>query len=150
MLPKLGRVALVLAAGAVLLAETGDAQASRYRRQYYSAWSYQPTARYYYRTYYFYPTPVATSYSHHYVVYYPSRPQYAYYYNPATRQYWGRVEFDEDGKPKGYSVLAPKDRKRTLADIPEGAFPPPDEMPPIPGSRDGEKMIPPPADLPNG
>ncbi len=148
MLPKLGRIALVLAAGAVLLAEAGHAQAARYYRQYYTAWSYYPTTRYYYRTYYYYPTPVATTYSYHYVIYYPSQPRYVYYYNPVSQVYWGRFEFGEDGKPKGYSFLAQKDRKKKLADIPESAFPPPAAMPAIPESSDGEKMVPPPADLP--
>ena len=90
MLPKLGRIALALAAGAVLLTEAGPAQAGGYYRQYYSSWSYYPTTRYYYRTYYYYPTPVATTYSYHYTIYYPSQPRYVYYYNPVSRQYWGR------------------------------------------------------------
>jgi hypothetical protein len=150
MLPKLGRIGLLLATGAVLLAGSGQAQAGRYYRQYYTSWSYHTTTRYYYRTYYYYPTPTATTYSYHYAICYPSQPRYVYYYNPVTRVYWGRFEFGEDGKPKGYSLLAPKDRKERLADIPESAFPPPAEMPAIPGSGDGEKMVPPPADFPKG
>jgi hypothetical protein len=147
MLPKLRRIALVVVAGAALFTLTGDAQAG-YGRQYYTSWSYYSTTRYYYRTYYYYPTPVATTYSYHYTIYYPSRPRYVYYYNPVSRQYWGRFEFDEAGKPKGYSLLAEKDRKEKLADIPESAFPKPAAMPAIPGATDGEKMTPPPADLP--
>jgi hypothetical protein len=71
-----------------------------------------------------------------------------YYYNPVSQQYWGRFEFGEDGKAKGYSLLAEKDRKEKLADIPESAFPKPAAMPAIPGTTDGEKMLPPPTDLP--
>ena len=71
-----------------------------------------------------------------------------YYYNPVSQQYWGRFEFGEDGKPKGYSLLAEKDRKEKLADIPESAFPKPAAMPAIPGATDGEKMAAPPTDLP--
>jgi hypothetical protein len=148
MIPKLGRIVLMLVAGAALLASTGEAQAGRYYRQYYSSWSYYTTTRYYYRTYYYYPTPAATTYSYHYCIYYPSQPRYVYYYNPVSRQYWGRFEFGADGKPKGYSLLAAKDRKEKLTDIPESAFPAPAAMPAIPESGDGEKMSPPPADLP--
>ena len=148
MIAKLGRIALMLVLGAALFAEVGHAQAGRYYRQYYSSWSYYSTTRYYYRTYYYYPTPAATTYSYHYVLYYPSQPRYYYYYNPVSRVYWGRFEFGEDGKAKGYSLLAQKDRKEKLSDIPESAFPAPAAMPAIPGVTDGEKMVPPPADLP--
>jgi hypothetical protein len=148
MLPMFRRIVLVLVAGAALSALPGDAQAGGYYRQYYTSWSYYSTTRYYYRTYYYYPTPVATSYSYHYAIYYPSQPRYVYYYNPVSHQYWGRFEFGEDGKPKGYSLLAEKDRKEKLADIPESAFPKPAAMPAIPGASDGEKMEPPPSDLP--
>ena len=151
MLPKIGRIALVLATGAALLVEAGDGQAaSRYRRQYYSTWSYHTTTRYYYRTYYYYPTPAVTTYSYHYAIYYPSQPRYVYYYNPVSQVYWGRFEFGANGKPKGYSLLAQKDRKGKLGDIPESAFPAPAAMPAIPESGDGEKMAAPPADLPKG
>src|SRR5262249_43131505 len=109
---------------------------------------YYSTTRYYYRTYYYYPTPVATTYSYHYAIYYPSQPRYVYYYNPVSQQYWGRFEFDANGKAKGYSLLAEKDRKGKLSDIPESAFPKPAEMPAIPGTTDGEKMAQPPYDLP--
>ena len=145
-----GRFALVAVAATGLLA-VGDQDAqARYRRQYYSTWSYHTTTSYYYRTYYYYPTPVATTYSYHYCIYYPSRPQYVYYYNPVSRAYWGRMEYGADGKPKGYSLLAEKDRKEKLSDIPESAFPAPAAMPAIPGTTDGEKVAAPPADLPKG
>jgi len=148
MLRHLRRVVLVLVAGAALLSQAGVAQAGRYYRQYYTSWSYYTTTRYYYRTFYYYPTPVSTTYSYHYAIYYPSQPRYVYYYNPTSQAYWGRFEYDEAGKAKGYSLLAEKDRKGNLADIPESAFPAPAAMPAIPGTTDGEKMAVPPADLP--
>src|SRR6476469_6641760 len=117
MLTMLRRTVLAGVAAAALFAVAGDAQAG-YHRQYYTSWSYYSTTRYYYRTYYYYPTTYATTYSYHYVIYYPSQPRYAYYYNPVSHQYWGRFEFGEDGKPKGYSLLAEEDRKEKLADIP--------------------------------
>jgi hypothetical protein len=148
MLRMFKRIALAVVAGAALSSLPGDAQAGGYYRQYYTSWSYYSTTRYYYRTYYYYPTPVSTTYSYHYTIYYPSQPRYVYYYNPVSHQYWGRFEFGEDGKPKGYSLLAEKDRKEKLADIPESAFPKPAAMPAIPGATDGEKMEAPPSDLP--
>src|SRR5262245_47313851 len=147
MLPKLRRIVLVAVAAAGRSSLTGAAQAG-YTLPYYTSWSYYSTTRYYYRTYYYSPTTYATTYSYHYTIYYPSQPRYVYYYNPVSHQYWGRFEFDEAGKPKGYSLLAEKDRKEKLADIPESAFPKPAAMPAIPGAADGEKMIPPPVDLP--
>ena len=147
MLTMLRRTVLAGVAAAALFAVAGDAQAG-YHRQYYTSWSYYSTTRYYYRTYYYYPTTYATTYSYHYVIYYPSQPRYVYYYNPTSQTYWGRFEYDEAGKAKGYSLLAEKDRKEKLADIPESAFPKPAAMPAIPGASDGEKMDAPPADLP--
>ena len=148
MFPMLRRIALLVVAGAALAAGPGDVRAGGYTRQYYTSWSYYSTTRYYYRTYYYYPTPVATTYSYHYTIYYPSQPRYVYYYNPVSRQYWGRFDFGADGEPQGYSLLAEKDRKERLADIPESAFPKPAAMPAIPGSSDGEKKDAPPADVP--
>src|SRR3954452_17213587 len=147
MLPILKRMVLAVAVGAALTALPGDARAGGYRK-YYTSGSYSSPPRYYYRTYYYSPTPAATTYSYHYCVYYPSQPRYVYYYNPVSQQYWGRFEFGEDGRAKGYSLLAEKDRKGKLADIPESAFPKPAAMPAIPGASDGEMMIPPPADTP--
>lgn len=109
------------------------------QRHYYSSWSYYPQYTYYYTQYYYRPT-VTSDYSYHYCIYYPSSPRYVYYYNPYTRYYWGRY----DTKEKGYSLLAEKDRKTNLKEIPEEAFPKPAEMPAIPESKDGEKMLPPP------
>jgi hypothetical protein len=110
-------------------------------RQYYSSWNYYSTSSYHYCRYYYYPTTYATTYSYHYVIYYPSQPRYYYYYNPYTQTYWGRYDLKE----KGYSLLAEKDRKEKLADIPESAFPKPGAMPEVPGTEDKLKMEVPPA-----
>jgi len=63
-----------------------------------------------------------------------------YYYNPAKDKCWGRY----DVASKGYSLLEEKDRKAKISDIPESTFPKPGELPPIPGSKDGVKMVKPP------
>ena len=131
--------------GAAFLTVTADqADAYNYRRQYYSSWSYRPSTSYHYCRYYYTPTVTTYTHSYHYVVYYPSRPRYRYYYNPVRRVYWGRFEVDDQGKPVGYSMLAKKDRKESLDDIPESAFPKASEMPGIPESKDGVKMLTPP------
>lgn len=122
-------------------------------RHYYSNWSYYPQRTYYYVQYYYKPAETYDTYRYHYCIYYPSTPNYVYYYNPYTEVYWGRY----DVKNKGYSLLEDKDRKKNLKDIPETAFPKPGQMPQIPEAKDGEKMLPPPKvpdatpkDLPGG
>ena len=107
-------------------------------RHYYGGWNYYPTRTYYYSNYYYKPQPTYEGYMHHYCVHYPATPRYVYYYNPVRRVYWGRYDLEQ----KGYSMLAVKDRKEDLKAIPEEAFPKPGEMPPIPDSNDGEKMLP--------
>jgi hypothetical protein len=115
------------------------------RHYYSSSWTYYPKRTYYYVQYYYKPQPAYADYNYHYCIYYPSTPRYVYYYNPYSKQYWGRYDIKE----KGYSLLAEADRKEVLKDIPETAFPKPAEMPSIPESEDGERMLPPPA-VPTG
>jgi hypothetical protein len=118
-------------------------------RQYYSGWSYYPSRTYYYSYYYYKPYESYANYNYHYCIYYPSQPRYVYYYNPYTRHYWGR--FDTQGKNgEQYSLLAEKDRKEQLKEIPESAFPKPAAMPAIPESKDGVAIEPPSQELPKG
>lgn len=130
---------LLLIAGLFALWPLHSADAAG--RHYYSSWSYHPQRSYHYVQYYYKPEPTYTTYNYHYCIYYPSAPQYVYYYNPYSKHYWGRY----DVKNKGYSLLAEADRKGSLKEIPESAFPAPGEMPTIPESADGERMPPPPA-----
>lgn len=93
---------------------------------------------YKYRTYSYY-SPTYRQVRKHYVVYRPSQPRYVYYYNPYTRKYWGRY----DRQTGLYSQLANADKKATISEIPESAFPPGGAMPPAePG--DETPMPPPP------
>ncbi len=131
--------AVMLAAVAVTPAEAN----SYYVRQYYTGW-YKPT----YRTYFYKPTPTYVGYQYHYVIYYPSRPNYYYYYNPYKGVYWGRAEISPCGEVK-YSLLEEKDRKANLAEIPEKAFPKAGPMPPVPESTDKTPMETPPTDKPD-
>ncbi|MCA8987009.1 MAG: hypothetical protein KDA78_05180 [Planctomycetaceae bacterium] len=116
-------------------------------RQYYGGWSYQPQRSYYVRSYYYKPTPTYTGYRYHYCVHYPSQPRYVYYYNPYSRQYWGR--FDLEGKDGAhYSLLEEKDRKEKLEEIPEEAFPAASKMPQVPEAEDDVQIDVMPKDLP--
>jgi hypothetical protein len=128
---------------AAVSVESASGHFRRYR-QYYGGWSYNSIQTYYYRPYYYLPYASAPRYSYHYVVYYPSQTQYYYYYNPSQNYYWGRYDL----KAKGYSLLAEKDRKGNLADIPESAFPKPSKMPNIPESSDDVAMEVAPEDAP--
>jgi hypothetical protein len=117
-------------------------QAAAYR-QYYSNWVSAPERGYSYCVYYFKPNAADTEYQQHYCIAHPRRPNYVYYYNPATKAFWGRYLVSSGDRPH-YSELAEKDRKGSLDQIPESAFPEPGAMPPIPRSTDGALMLPPP------
>ena len=81
------------------------------------------------------------------MIYYPSRPQYVYYYNPYRGTYRGRYPTATCEKGQ-YSMLAEEDRKARLEDIPEKAFPKPGAMPRVPEAEDNIKVDAPPDDLP--
>lgn len=138
----------LFAFGAVSALSAGGVE-GRYHvcRQYYSGWQKHADYSYYYRTYYYKPTPDYVGYKHHYVIYYPRSPKYLYFYNPYKKVYWGRCPTNTNGQAR-YSLLAEADRKGTLEQIPESAFPPPRGLPAIPESADGAKMDLPPDDLP--
>jgi hypothetical protein len=140
--------ALTLVVALALLAATATTVlAHGFGRQYYGGWTYYPERTYYYRYYYYQPYDGA-DYNYHYCIYYPTQPQYVYYYNPYSGYYWGRLDLKATGDKK-YSLLAEKDRKANLKDIDEKAFPAPDVMPPIPESKDKVAMKPiDPTDLP--
>jgi hypothetical protein len=81
------------------------------------------------------------------VIHFQNRPQHNYFYNPYTKQFWGRCPVETDGEAS-YSLLAANDRNGDINKIPESAFPKPGPMPPIPESTDGATMDLPPDDLP--
>jgi hypothetical protein len=116
-------------------------------RQYYGNWKQHTSKTYYYRPYYYKPSPTYSGYKHHYVIYYPSRPTYYYYYNSYTRTYWGRCPVKTDGKGE-YSLLADADRKGNIEEIPEKAFPPMAKLPKMPEATDDATLDLPPDDLP--
>jgi hypothetical protein len=123
----------VLCAATIMAADTQQAEAN-----YYSTYVYYPASGYYYCYYYYKPTTTYTGYRSHHCYYYPSySTQYIYFYNPYSRVYWGRYDL----KAKGYSLLAEKDRKSELKDIPNEAFPEPDKMPLIPEVKGGKDLM---------
>lgn len=116
-------------------------------RQYYSGWNYNSSKSYYYRYYYYKPTPTYSGYKHHYVLYYPKRPGYYYFYNPHKKQFWGRCPIQTYGQPQ-YSLLAETDRRADINDIPERAFPRPGPLPVVPETekeKNPPTLDPPPA-----
>ena len=128
------------------ICQTADASEFR-TRQYYSGWQRNTRTNYYYRQLYYKPSPSYVGYRHHYVVYFPQRPKYYYFYNPYKKVFWGRCPVDTAGEG-AYSMLAEADRKADIKDIPESAFPKPAAMPALPESTDDEKLDLPPDDLP--
>ncbi len=139
---------LVLALLAATLGVPGTASASG-PRQYYGSWHKHQQHSYSYRPLYYKPTPTYSGYKHHYAVYHPSRPKHVYFYNPYKKTYWGRCELSREGRNE-YSLLAEKDRKGALEEIPEAAFPAPAPAPALPETTDGATLDLPPDDLPPG
>jgi hypothetical protein len=145
-------LALVLAGGSLL---GGLAVANTYApRQYYGGWNKYPgRTGYYYRHYYYKPTPTYYGYKHHYVVYNRATPRYHYYYNTYTKKYWGRCPTKADGYAS-YEILKEEYRKPELKDIKEEHFEKykdkkgKDAMPPVPESKDGVEMDRAPDDTP--
>lgn len=116
-------------------------------RQFYSGWQFQQQGNFYHRNLYYKPTPDFHGFKHHHVIRPQHDPKHLYFFNPYKGQFWGRCPADYGDKPV-YSLLAPKDRKATLEEIPESAFPKAAALPPIPESTDGELLDLPPDDAP--
>jgi hypothetical protein len=116
-------------------------------RQFYSGWQKHPRHNYFVRNYHFKPRPTFSGYRHHHVLFFPNKPTHVYFYNPHKKQFWGRCPVGQQGEGK-YSLLAEKDRKGSLSEIPESAFPEPGPVPTIPEAEDKEPLDLPPDDLP--
>jgi len=116
-------------------------------RQSYGDW-HSHSGGFSFRTYNYKPTPNFDGFRHHYVLHYNSQPEFNYFYNPYTKQFWGRCAAGEVGEGS-YSLLAENDRGGDVKKIPESAFPQPGALPPIPESKDGETLDLPPDDLPS-
>lgn len=137
----------VTLAALLMTAAAGMAVGGFQVRQYYSGWQRHPRGGYSYRTYYYKPNDDYAGYKHHYVVYHPKDPDHYYFYNPYKKQYWGRCPSQHGGKPL-YSLLAERDRRPTISEIPEAAFPKPAAPPVIPEATDKEPLDLPPDEAP--
>jgi hypothetical protein len=136
---------LVLAGAVALMAALGVTFfRAGHGRQYYDKWQ-QSAKGYAFSVYHYRPEAGDATYRTNYAIYYPSTPQYVYYFNPAKGTYWGRYDL----KTKGYSLLAEKDRAGLLKDIPESAFPAEGALPGVPDAKDKLTLAEPP-DLPSG
>jgi hypothetical protein len=103
---------LVVAAGLVpAVAKAGEPQ------QFYGEW--KSANHYFYRTYN--STDAEGGLSAALVLCYKADRRYYYWYNE-TKKFWGRCESSR-ATARTYSLLAEGDRKSSLKDIPETAFP---------------------------
>src|SRR4051794_40966087 len=57
-------------------------------RQSYGDW-HSHSGGFSFRTYNYKPTPNFDGFRHHYVIHYNSQPEFNYFYNPYTKQFWG-------------------------------------------------------------
>lgn len=101
-----------------LLGMTDRAEAGSYSKMYYGK-------SYNYRYYSYYSKKYGES-RRHMLVYHPRQPRYVYYYNTDTGLYWGRFDLSDNS----YQLLADKDKKPTIGEIPDEAFPKGGKMPP--------------------
>jgi hypothetical protein len=86
-------------------------------QEYYSGYKDSPARGYRYSYYYF---KIAGGFRYHYCTNSPGSP-YVYYYDPQTQLFWGRYDLNA----KGFSLLAPNDRKGNIRAIDPAAFPAP-------------------------
>lgn len=132
---------LATAALAIFFLAMSEAPEAQARGPRYYAGGYSSRmagSGYSYRTYR-YHSPRYGGYRYHVATYHPRYPRHVYYYNPYTRKYWGRYDLVSGG----YSQLQEEDKRESLADIPDSAFPTPTQMPPPEAGMEG-LMLPPP------
>lgn len=108
-------------------------------KSYTGSYSKVYSGRGYSYRYFNYYSPTVKENRYHIAVYHPDHPRYVYFYNPHSKKYWGRYDL----KTNGYSTLAEADRKPTIGEIPECAFPKASEIPPPEAGVD-LSMLPPP------
>jgi hypothetical protein len=136
---KAALLAIVCALGWTSLAPAAE----RPRQFYTTKMVYDREGDYSRGAYYFKVKPSDANYKFHYVIRLKSDPQHLYFYNPATKKFWGRF----DALKQKYSLLAEEDRVSRLTDLSSARFPEPGPMPPIPGSTDGVAMDIPPGEF---
>lgn len=109
-------------------------------RQYYSDWQENKAEKYVYKFYYYKPHPADLGYRKQFVCYFPTRPDYLYFYDPRAKHFWGRLLRNPLDEARRFSTIPLADRRAKVGDIPEPAYTDLGPMPSIPGSSDGVKI----------
>jgi hypothetical protein len=135
-----------------------DAAAPKKRQYYAEEWQRSEKGTFYFKKYYSRPKTSAPSYQVQFMVYRPQKSQHwIYWYNPKAKKYWARCATrhhpkygDQVKKGKAFWSLVRADRRQpVLAKIGKGDYGQVTGAPPIPGSRNGPPIAPPPPDLPD-
>jgi hypothetical protein len=96
--------------------------------QTYAPWKASPNKAYYHRTTQVYaPAPNDISFEF-VIVYYPERPKYFYFFDPAEKKYIGQYQLGARPE-KCFSLLNPNERKASLRDVSTALFRNPGPMP---------------------
>lgn len=127
-------------------------------RQFYSVWYKPKDGRYFFRQYYYKPSPTDTSYRYLYLIYKPERTkEWMYWYDPANKVFWARCATVHNSAFKDgavsckelWSILPPEKRKGDLSEIKDTDFEKVESSAPfIPDSNDGKRMDCPPIEVP--
>ncbi len=105
-------------------------------QQNYTNWTYEPEAKRYTCHYEFTPAPQAPI-KKQVVVYYPTKPDFVYYYSPEKKTYWGRC-----AAPSHPSYREEQMQWSFYKENKWGQLS--DTCPPIPTSNGGPQIAPPP------
>ena len=91
--------------------------------QLYSGWAKFPGRSYFHRDLYLVTTGGfgGNGVQHFALIHYPDRPHYFYFFDPATKHYFGRYR-PAAKDDECFALVRPKERRRTLAETPEAAF----------------------------
>lgn len=106
-------------------------------RQYYSDWQENKPEKYVYKFYYYKPRASDAEYRKQFVCYFPTRPDYLYFYDPGAKHFWGRLLRNPLDEARRFSTIPAGDRRAKVGEIPEPAYTDLGPMPSIPGSSDG-------------
>jgi hypothetical protein len=137
---------LIMLVGLAIEARAQEEAVTELRRQYYSdQWEKSAGGRFYFLRYYYRPTESDTKYQMHYVVWYPDRKDYFYYFNPSNRRYWCRALSQTRPDLNLWQVLDNDERKGQLDDIGDAWDGKQLTRPLIPGGKEKSiRMDPPP------
>jgi hypothetical protein len=90
-------------------------------QQFYGGWNKFPGKIYYHRDLYVTTGFSPFVYTSLTVIYYPERPSYFYFYDPAQKKYVGRYKRGAKD-PECFAMIPPNLRKATLGEVPEKSY----------------------------